>query len=120
MSKKHVNVAALFATVDSKRSAGELSWRELASELEIHASVFTRMGQGSQPDADTLVTIADWLGVDLSRFVEGEGEKGRPITEDTVAVISTYLRADRALKPKSADAIEAVLRAAYEQFAEKK
>lgn len=116
--KREVNVGALFGAIDSKRDAEGLSWRELASKLEISPSVFTRLGQGSRPDVDTFLTLTSWLGVHPDRFAQGTDGEESPLNEETMAVISTFLRADRALKPKSAEAIEAVLRAAYEQLAD--
>jgi transcriptional regulator with XRE-family HTH domain len=39
-------------------------WRELARELDLSASTLTRLGQGKRPDADALMTIFVWLGMD--------------------------------------------------------
>jgi transcriptional regulator with XRE-family HTH domain len=115
--KREVNVAALYAALDSKREAEGLSWRELARVLGVNHSIFTRLSKGHRPDVDSFVTLTGWLGLSPDRFVEGEAPDDMP--EETVEVISTYLRADRSLQPKSAQAIESVLRAAYEQFADR-
>lgn len=117
--RRQINVGALYGALDAKRRSEGLSWRDLAGELEVSPSVFTRMAQGSRPDVDTFLTSVDWLGLAAERFTEGEDSPSEAEAEETVAVISTYLRADRALKPKSAEAIETILRAAYEQLAEK-
>jgi transcriptional regulator with XRE-family HTH domain len=113
-----VNVAALYSALDSKREAERLSWREVARETGVNHSTFTRLSQGKRPDVDTFMTLTGWIGLSPDRFVEGD--EPAVVEEETVAVISTYLRADRSLKPKSARAIESVLRAAYEQLAERK
>jgi transcriptional regulator with XRE-family HTH domain len=115
--KREVNVAALFSALDSKREAEGLSWREVARELEVNHSIFTRLSKGHRPDVDSFVTLTSWLGMAPERFVEGE--EAQPMQEETVEVIASYLRADRSLKPKSAQAIESVLRAAYEQLVER-
>lgn len=115
--KRQIDVGALYGALESQRDAQQLSWRQLASELEISPSVFTNLAKGNNPDANTFVTLTGWLGLSPDRFVTGADPANEP-TEETLAVIASYLRADKALKPKSAEAIESVLRAAYDQLAE--
>ena len=114
--KREVNVAALYAALENKRDAEERSWREIAREIGVNHSIFTRLSNGHRPDVDTFVTLCGWLGLAPERFVAGDADE---MSEQTLEVISTYLRADRSLKPKSAQAIESVLRAAYDQLAER-
>lgn len=115
--KREVNVSALYSALESKRDSEGISWRELAREIGVNHSIFTRLSKGHRPDVDTFVTLTGWLGLSPERFVEGDEPAGP--SEETMEVISTYLRADRSLQPKSAQAIESVLRAAYEQLAER-
>jgi transcriptional regulator with XRE-family HTH domain len=114
--KREVNVSALYSALDSKREAEGLSWRQVAGVLGLNHSIFTRLSQGHRPDVDTFVTLTGWLGMAPERFVDGGDEE---LSEETLEVIASYLRADRSLKPKSAQAIESVLRAAYDQLAER-
>lgn len=114
--KREVNVPALYSALEAKRAAEDLSWRDVARQVGVNHSIFTRLSKGHRPDVDTFVTLTGWLGMAQERFVEGTEEP--EMSEETLEVISSYLRADRALKPKSAQAIESVLRAAYEQLAE--
>lgn len=116
--KRQIDVAALYAAVDSKRQGLALSWRDLAGELGISSSVFTRLAQGGRPDLDTFVALAGWLGVAADDFIEGD-QPTEEQAEETVAVISGYLRADKALKPENARAIEEIVRATYDQLADK-
>jgi transcriptional regulator with XRE-family HTH domain len=116
--RRQINVGALYGALDAKRTNEGMSWRELGAALDVSPSVFTRMAQGRRPDVDTFLTLVGWLGVAAERFTDGDAPSAEE-AEETVAVISTYLRADRTLKPKSAEAIETILRAAYEQLAEK-
>ncbi len=115
---REVDVAALYSALDSKRRAKDLSWRELAGELELSPSVFTRMAQGRRPDLDTFALLTGWLGMSAEDFIQGEKPSDEE-TQETVAVISTYLRADKALKPESAQAIEEIVRTAYDQLAQR-
>lgn len=114
---RKVDVSALYASLDSKRQSEKMSWRQLATELGLSASVFTRLAQGKRPDLDSFVAMTGWLGQPAESFIEGD-KPSEAEAEETVAVISTYLRADKALKPASAQAIEDIVRTAYEQLAE--
>jgi transcriptional regulator with XRE-family HTH domain len=64
MSLYQLDVAALWRLLDKQRARRGLSWRELARELDLSASTLTRLGQGKRPDADALMTIFVWLGMD--------------------------------------------------------
>lgn len=114
---REVNVVALYGALDSRREARAMSWREVAKELGLSPSIFTRMAQGSRPDLESYIEMAGWLGVSLESFVGGEPPtEAKP--EETVAAISGHLRADESLKPESARAIERIVRAAYDEMAE--
>lgn len=106
--KRTLNVAALYSALDSKREAEEKSWREVAREVLVNHSVFTRLSQGHKPDVDTFLTLTGWLEIAPERFVDGPG--AAPPSEETVEVIARYLRADRSLKPKVRRAFEDLLR----------
>jgi transcriptional regulator with XRE-family HTH domain len=110
-----IDLPALFSALDTKREAEGKSWREVAEEIGVAPSTLTRLSQGSRPDGDTFVTLTRWLGLSAERFIEGDDLP----EEQTVEVIATYLRADKSLKPKTARAIESVLRAAYENLSER-
>lgn len=115
--KRHIDLGALYAALEAKREVEGRPWRAIAEELGISASTFTRLGQGKGTDIDTFVTLTGWLGLSPDDFVTGE-RASETESDETLAAISSYLRADRNLKPRSAQAIETVLRAAYAQMAE--
>jgi transcriptional regulator with XRE-family HTH domain len=110
-----IDLGALYSALDSKRKGEGLSWRELARRLEASPSVFTRLAQGRRPELETYLAMVGWLGARAEDFVEGD-KPSQAEAQETVAAISTYLRADRALKPESAEAIETIVRAAYAQM----
>jgi hypothetical protein len=64
MSLYSLDVPALWNLLDRKRRILHLSWRDLATKLDISASTFTRMGSGKCPDADALMTMFVWLNMD--------------------------------------------------------
>jgi transcriptional regulator with XRE-family HTH domain len=115
MPETTVDVEALYAALDSKRKAQETSWREIARELEISPSTFSRMAQGRRPDVDTFATLLHWLGMPAESFMRSTRETGAP-EEEPVAMVSSYLRAARNIEPGDADALEEIFRAAYKRL----
>lgn len=117
MPETTVDVAALYATLDSKRQAEGMSWRGLAQELNITPSTFTRMAQGRRPDVDTFAALLRWVGMPVEAFLEpvatDDGQESEPL-----AMIGTYLRMDKNLSPRATVALERLIRVAYETLAE--
>lgn len=112
-----VDTTALYSALLDKKEEEGLSWRAVASQLGIHSSTFTRLYKGSRPDTETLVLLTNWLGVSVDQFLSGQAAE-RDQRRETMVAIGTHLRADRRLAPESADAIAAVVKAAYDQLAE--
>lgn len=104
-----------FATLDVTREGRSLNWRQVAVEAGVSPSTLTRLAQGKRPDVDSLAALVDWADVSADDFVvrvrSQETENGEPL-----AMISTYLRADRNLTPEAANAIDIVIKAAYENL----
>lgn len=100
---------ALEATVASRSK----NWKQVADETGVSASTLTRMGKGSRPDAGSLAAISAWAGLNPSDFVHAPYKAARP---EAMAQISTLLRGDPNLDPGGAEAIEAIVRTAYERL----
>lgn len=116
---RSIDVPALYGALDSKRTAKGISWRELARQLNLSASVFTRLAQGRSPELDSYVVMTHWLGVSTEAFVAIE-RPSEAETVNTVEAIAGYLRADKALKPESAKAISTIVETAYREMAEER
>ena len=115
MPETTVDVEALYAALDSKRKAHETSWREVARELEISPSTFSRMAQGRRPDVDTFATLLRWLGMPAESFMRSTREQ--PAAEqEPVAMVSSYLRSARNIDADDAEALEEIFRAAYKRL----
>jgi transcriptional regulator with XRE-family HTH domain len=112
MSEAHLDVDALYAALDAQRKSKELSWRQLAKEVNISPSTLTRMAQGKRPDVDSFAALVQWIGVPADEFLRTEGGKPGKKAEP-LAMISTYLRANKDLDKKSIEALEDIIRAAY-------
>jgi transcriptional regulator with XRE-family HTH domain len=110
-----VDVEALYAALDSKRKAHETSWREVARELEVSPSTFSRMAQGRRPDVDTFATLLRWLGMPAEPFMRSTRRESAA-EEEPVAMVSSYLRSARNIEPEDAEALEDIFRAAYKRL----
>jgi hypothetical protein len=116
--KRELDIQALYAAVESKKSEFALTWRGLATELELgDHTVFSRMAKGQIPEPNTLLTLTGWLGLPLEDFARGD-VVAPDSRRHTLEAINSFLRADKALAPESAGAIYSVMRAAYDQLAE--
>jgi len=115
--RREIDVSALYGALDSKRNARKMSWRQVAEELGLSSSIFSRLARGSRPDFDSYIRMTEWLGVPLESFVGGRKPEITE-SEETVAAIAAHLRADESLKPASARAIEKIVQAAYDEMAE--
>lgn len=105
---------AFYAALDAERTARSLNWKQVAAQSGVSASTLTRMAQGKRPDVDGLAALAAWSGLSADDFVR-HGDDNRPEAQP-LAMISTYLRSDKHLTPDAASALEAVIKATYEQL----
>lgn len=116
MPESTLDVAALYATLDRKRRDESSSWRELAHQLELSPSTFTRMAQGARPDADALATLIRWLNLDLRAFTRSDNE---PLTEEpeVPVAVASLLRSSSRVKPEHVEALDDAFAAIYRSIA---
>lgn len=117
MTRRVLNVSALWVALDARRSTRKLSWRQVAKEVGCGSSTFTRLGFGHHPSLDAYLAMTGWLGCTAEDFVEGPRESEEE-AQRTVEEITKYLREDNALKPESAEALGSIVRAAYDRMVE--
>ncbi len=98
---------ALSATV----AARDISWKTVSVETGVSQSTLSRMSKGRQPDASSLTALSAWSGLNPVDFTVGPKNNPEP-----VAMVSRLLRSDPNLDEGGADALEAIITAAYERF----
>ncbi|MGH3766263.1 MAG: helix-turn-helix domain-containing protein [Pseudonocardiaceae bacterium] len=118
MSKKGwFDADAFYAALDAVRQSRRLNWKQVSAESGVSASTLTRMAQGRRPDVDGLAALLAWSGLDADDYVRSADEE-RP-AQESLAMISTYLRGDRNLSPEAATALEEMIKATYERLRRK-
>lgn len=116
MTKKGwFDTEAFYGALDVVRQDRRLNWKQVAAESGVSASTLTRMAQQKRPDVDGLAALAAWSGLETDAFVRAVD---RPVPEP-LTQITTYLRSDKNLSSESADALDKLIRVAYEQLRER-
>lgn len=113
MKKGTFDASAFFSALDSQRIAKKLNWKEVAAESGVSASTLTRMAQGRRPDVDSLAALIAWSGLNADDFIRDNDVKAKP---ETLAMISTHLRADPNLSDEGAIALEELIKATYKRL----
>ena|SRR5439155_17209504 len=112
-SNKGFDSQGFYRALEAAVRARGLTWKQVAGETGVSASTLTRMSQGRQPDAASLAALSAWAGLNPSDFVQAAY---KPPRTESIAQISTLLRSDPNLDVDSAEALEAIVRAAYERL----
>lgn len=115
MPESTIDVGLLYTTLNRKREAQGCSWRDLAKELSISPSTFTRMAQGQRPDVDTFATLLRWLQIGADRFTVSTANQPAASEEPLVAV-SSMLRSSKRLSKEDAEALDNIFAAAYKSI----
>ena len=102
---------AFYKALSTTVTTRGISWRAVSEETGVSQSTLSRMARGRQPDAASLTALSAWSGINPVDFTSAP--KRDP---EAVAKVSRLLRADPDLDESSADALEAIISAAYERL----
>ncbi len=91
------------------------NWKTVAADTGVSASTLTRMAKGQRPDAASLAALSAWSGLNPADFVDMP-YKAKAVGGEVISQFSTLLRQDPNLDEKSAEALETIVRTAYEQL----
>jgi len=118
MKKGTFDASGFFSALDAQRIAKKLTWKVVANQSGVSASTLTRMAQGKRPDVDSLAALVAWAGLNADDFIR-ESEDGEKTRAEPLAMISSYLHADRNLTEEGATALEELVKATYERLRKK-
>jgi len=110
---KGFNGDAFYRALETTVTARSTTWKQVAADTGVSALTLTRMAQGRGPDAASLAALSAWAGLNPSDFVDAPYKGSRP---EAISQISTLLRTDPNLDAQSAEAVEAIVKAAYERL----
>ncbi len=117
-----IDVMRLAQMIRTKREQDELTLRDVNAVTGIPVPTISRLERGLSKDIEssTLLPIARWLNASPEDLQEGAPEyplkRGKPV-ESTPDVVDIFLRADKNLNRKTADALSTMFRAAYATLA---
>ena len=112
----YLDTEKLATMVRTKRAARGL--REAAVEAgDISPSTLSRVENGKPPDMETFLLLCDWLQVPPSEFFGNTAEGKGQTDKDASEAVAIHLRADRTLDPATANALAALVKAAYRDLA---
>jgi transcriptional regulator with XRE-family HTH domain len=106
--------SAFFETLERRRQADGLSWRQLGRQLGLSPSTFSRLARGRRPDVETFIKLLAWLEVPAVTFMKGDSvAPSRGSDKGTLAAIAAALQSDPSISKDAAGALEQLLRVAY-------
>lgn len=100
--------------LDLRRSELGMSWDDLGAELSADPAELRELSDAAH--IAVVFRAIDWTGLSIDDFL-AEEQSASDVPAERAEHVAAFLRADRDLKPESAEAIEAVLKAAYDRFA---
>jgi len=115
MPRTQINVPALYAALDAVREHRKLSWRQLAREVGVSPSTFSRLANRQKPDVDAFLAMVRWLSVPAERFMIDDEETAHQEPE-LMAELAPLLRARQDLNSEDKKYLEELIGAAMRRF----
>jgi transcriptional regulator with XRE-family HTH domain len=110
---KGFNGDAFYRALETTVARRSKNWKQVAAETGVSASTLARMAQGRRPDAASLAALSAWAGLNPSDFVDAPYKVAN---REPLAQISSLLRSDPNLDAQGAEAVEAIIRTAYDRL----
>jgi transcriptional regulator with XRE-family HTH domain len=108
-----------FLATLTRSKRGGRGLREIAKEIgDVSPSTLSRIENGKTPDMETFLLLCDWLEVPPAALIKRKEEDHVPASDlDTPEALAIQLRADKNLDPATANALAALVKAAYRDLA---
>lgn len=105
------NASAFYDALSTTVGLRGVTWKQVGAETGVSTSTLSRMAIGRKPDAASLTALSAWAGLNPTDFVSGVKSAAEPL-----ALVGKLLREDPNLDRQGADALEAIIKAAYDRF----
>ena len=109
--RPQLDFPAFYKALSATVSAREATWKTVSEQTGVSQSTLSRMSTGRQPDAASLTALAAWSGINPVDFTTAPKRR-----RESIAEVGRLLRQDPSLDEAGADALEAIIRAAYESL----
>ena len=109
--RPHFDFVAFYKALNATVAARDSNWRAVSEQTGVSQSTLSRMSKGRKPDAASLTALSAWSGINPVDFTSAAKNDPEP-----VAAVSRLLRADPNLDSDGADALEAILKTAYDSL----
>ena len=107
----HFDFTAFYKALSATVAARDTNWKAVSEQTGVSQSTLSRMSKGRQPDAASLTALSAWSGINPVDFTAAPKNDPEP-----VAMVARLLRADPNLDDKGADALEAIIKTAYDSL----
>lgn len=119
----NARLAEIAGLIKAKRREDKMGLRAAAEASKVSASTLSRLERGaasSLPDAETIARLSKWLNVSVSTFLSELATTTDKLPPElrTPEKVEVYLRADKNLSPKTADALGKMFKLLYIQMTE--
>ena len=111
LDRKLFDFSEFYRVLGATVVARHTTWKAVSEQTGVSQTTLSRMAKGRQPDAESLTALSAWSGINPVEFLAGPRNPREPI-----AMVGRLLRDDPNLDSASADALEAIIKAAYERF----
>jgi transcriptional regulator with XRE-family HTH domain len=108
-----ISADRLYEALSAARLERGISWRTLAKDIGVSASLLSRISNGQKPDADGFATIVRWLGVPAEEFIDDDNETRT--APDVLVQLAPLLRAHKDLDEVDVKYLEQVIAATLER-----
>ena len=105
------NFPSFYAALSATVKARDTTWKTVSEETGVSQTTLSRMSSGRQPDAASLTALSAWSGLDPVEFMSTPRRPREPI-----AMVSKLLREDPHLDHAGAEALESIIKTAYDRF----
>lgn len=110
----HFDFGAFYQALSATVAARGTNWKIVSEQTGVSQSTLSRMSKGRQPDAASLTVLAAWAGINPVEFTSAPKRR-----TESIATVSRLLRQDPRLDKTGADALEAIIKTAYESLKRK-